>query len=137
METFRADPAQYERLRERLRDLYERGIKSVALEEKVEQEARLLGADALSRTDLDKLRRGLVKRPREFDKAVALWNVLFSGRYGLPEAEDSEPAASSDGGAAASVHEYFHASVRFFDVHQHRNVRAKTDLLGRFLFYHF
>jgi hypothetical protein len=137
MENFRGDPAQYERLVDRLRDLYKRGIKSVALEGKVEQEARLLGADALSRTDLDKLRKGIVKRPREFEKAVALWNVLFSGKYGLPEADASETGASGGDEAAASPHEYFHASVRFFHVHQQRKKRVSVDLLGRFAFYHY
>jgi hypothetical protein len=122
---------------ERLVYLYERGIKSGSLEGKVEQEARRLGADALSRTDLDKLRRGVVKRPREFEKAVALWNVLFSGKYGLPAADASETGASAEGEAAPSAHEYFHASVKFFDVHQHRQTRAKKSLLGRFMFYHF
>ena len=27
--------------------------------------------------------------------------------------------------------------MKFFDIHQHRQTRAKTDLLGRFMFYHF
>lgn len=137
MEIFRADPAQYERMRERLCDLYERGIKSGELEGMVEQEARLLGADALARTDIDKLRKGLVKKPREFSKAVALWNVLFSGKYRLPAADASETGAPAESAAVPSVHEFFHASVTFFDVHQHRQNRAKTDLPGRFMFYHF
>jgi hypothetical protein len=137
MENFRGDPAQYERMVERLGYLYERGIKSVSLEGKVEQEARRLGVDALSRTDLDKLRKGTVKRPRDFEKAVALWNVLFSGRHGLPTPDASETGASAEGEAAPSVHEYFHASVKFFDVHKHRQKRVSVDLLGRFAFYHY
>jgi hypothetical protein len=85
----------------------------------VGQEALRLGADALGRTDIDKLRKGIVKKPREFSKAVALWSVVFSPKYGLPTAEASETGASAEGEAVASGgHEYFHASVRFFDVHR-------------------
>ena len=130
MEEFRGDQAQFERLREALRALHASGkAKSAQLERLAKQEAARLGTSAMSRTDFDKFREGIVTRPRGLQKVLLLWNVVFSENFLLPGAR-----AVYDG---ASNHSFFHSAVQFFDVHQHRNKRLKVDLHGRFVFYHY
>jgi hypothetical protein len=139
MEEFRGKPEQYERLKTALKQLYEGGIKSAEIEVMAEKEAKRLGlGDWMTRTDMDKFRSGVVAKPRGFLRAVPVWNVVFSTRYHFPTADGSEPpppdAVLQD---APGPHGFFHSSVKFFDVHQHRQTRAKKGLLGRFAFYHF
>jgi hypothetical protein len=130
MEEFRGDYEQFERLRERLRVLHETGrAKSAELERLSKEEARRLGTAYMTRTDIDKFREGTVTRPRDLKKVLPLWNVVFSDNFLLPAA----PAVSD----RASDHPFFDSVVQFFDVHQHRQTRAKKNLLGRFMFYHF
>jgi hypothetical protein len=133
MEEFRGDAEQYERLRDRLRDLHEaKTVKSAELERLAKIEAKALGTSCMTRQDIDKFREGTVTRPREIQKVLPLWNVVFSEKFRLPGA----PAIAGDAPALAE-HDFFHSSVTFFHVHQHRKTRAKTDLVGRFVFYHF
>jgi hypothetical protein len=130
MEEFRGDPAQLEQLRERLRALHETGrAKSAELERLSREEARRLGTAHMTRTDIDKFREGIVTRPRDLKKVLPLWNVVFSENFLLP----ATPAVSD----RATDHPFFDSAVQFFDVHQHRQKRAKINLLGRFTFYHF
>jgi hypothetical protein len=132
MEEFRGDPEQFERLRDRLRALHAaKTIKSAELERLAKTEAKALGTAFMTRTDIDKFREGTVTRPREIQKVLPLWNVVFSEKFLLPGA----PAIAGD--APAHEHDFFHSSVRFFDVHQHRSTRVGIDLPGRFVFYHF
>src|SRR5689334_4267569 len=139
MDEFRGTPEQYERLREALRTLYDTDVKSAEIEGLAQKEAKRLGIDDwMTRTDLDKFRKEEVEKPRGIRRVVAVWNVVFSPEYHLPTAVRPEPP-SSDSGLQHSPgpHGFFHACVAFFDVHQHRQIRAKTDILGRFRFYHF
>lgn len=130
MEEFRGDQAQFERLREALRALHaSEKAKSAQLERLAKQEAAALGTSAMSRTDIDKFREGTVTRPRDLQKVLPLWNVVFSENFLLPGAR----AVSGN----ASDHPFFYSAVRFFDVHQHRNKRLKVDLHGKFVFYHY
>jgi hypothetical protein len=64
MDDFRGEEAQYNRLREALRRLYALNIKSGQLERMVEEEAARIGVGAMTRTDIDKFRKGEVGRPR-------------------------------------------------------------------------
>jgi hypothetical protein len=141
MDEFRGAPEQYKRLKAALEQLYEADIKSAQLVTLAREEAARLGINVLdcaTYTDLNKLRTGEVKKARVFRRLIPVWNVVFSGRYHLPTADPSEPpppeAALPDGPAP---HGFFDACVSFFDVHQHRQTRAKKNLLGRFMFYHF
>jgi hypothetical protein len=130
MEEFRGDHAQFERLRDVLRALHEKGkAKSALLERLAKEEARRLGISAMTRTDIDKFREGTVTRPRDPQKVVPLWNVVFSENFLLP-------AASAVSGGAVD-HPFFYSALKFFDVHQHRNKRLKVDLHGKFVFYHY
>ena len=136
MDDFRGEDAQYTRLREALGRLYALKIKSGQLEHMVEPEARRIGVEAMARTDIDKFRKGEVGRPRDIRRIIPLWRVVFSPAFLLPTAD---PAGQEDARSPQSggVHGFFHAAVQFYDVHQHRQTRAKTGLLGRFAFYHF
>jgi hypothetical protein len=130
MEEFRGDHAQFERLREAVRALHASGkAKAAQLERLAKQEAAALGTSAMTRTDIDKFREGIVTRPRDLQKVLPLWNVVFSENFLLPGAR-----AVSD---SASDHPFFYSAVQFFDVHQHRNKRLKVDLHGKFAFYHY
>jgi hypothetical protein len=134
MEAFKGEPGQVERLRAEIRALHARKIKTAELMRRVEKEAESLGISCMSRTDIDKFRTGTVDRPREIEKLVPLWNVVFSDPFLRRDPPPSPDAAKE---SINPEHEFFYSAVKFFDVHQHRNVRAKTDLLGRFIFYHF
>jgi hypothetical protein len=139
MDEFRGEAAQYDRLRKALWTLYDGDIKSAEIEGLAKKEANLLGIDDwMARTDLDKFREGEVKKPRGIRRVVPVWNVVFSPKYHLPTADRPEPPPS-DGGLqdGPGPHGFFDACVMFFDVHQHRQVRARKNLLGRFMFYHF
>jgi hypothetical protein len=130
MEEFRGDHAQFERLRDALRALHESGkAKSALLERLAKEEARRLGISAMTRTDIDKFREGTVTRPRDPQKVLPLWNVVFSENFLLPAAS----AVSGNG----LDHSFFYSALKFFDVHQHRNKRLKVDLHGKFVFYHY
>ena len=133
MEDFRGEEAQYTRLREALRRLYTLNVKSGQLERMVQPEARRIGVEAMSRTDIDKFRKGEVGRPRDIRRVLPLWRVVFSPEFLLPTADQDNSRSPQSGG----LHDFFHAAVKFYDVHQHRQTRAKTGLLGRFAFYHF
>jgi hypothetical protein len=135
MEDFRGEEAQYNRLREALRRLYALNIKSGLLEGLVKKEAQRIGVAAMARTDIDKFRKGEVGRPRDIRRILPLWSVVFSPVFLLPTAD---PAGPDDQRPRQSgIHEFFHAAVKFYDVHKHRQARTKIDLLGRFAFYHF
>jgi len=134
MEDFRGSDTQYARLRTALRDLYEANVKSGQLERLVTQEALRMGVEAISRTDIDKFRKGEVDRPRDFRKIIPLWTVVFSPKFLLPTADGDRPEPSNtDGGP----HEFFHAAHRFFDVNKEAVTDIQHDLPGRFQFYHF
>ena len=137
MDEFRGEDAQYERLRDALRTLYNLSVKSAQLERLAEKEAQRLGTGCMSRTSIDKFRTGEVDRPREIRTVFPLWNAVFSPKFGLPTADRSEPVSPGQLNGSAGAHDYFHSSVRFFDVHKHRQARVTVDLLGRFAFYHF
>src|SRR2546429_6720650 len=122
MEAFRGEPAQVEKLRAEIRVLPEKKIKSADLARRVEKEANSLGIGCMSRTDIDKFRTGVVDRPRDIQKALPLWNVVFSDPFLRPDAPPS-PAAAPD--LVNPEHAFFYAAVKFFDVHQHRNKRLK------------
>ena len=78
MEEFRGDSEQFERLRAALRALHaDNKVKSAQLERLAKKEAKSLGTSFMSRTDIDKFRNGEVARPREIQKVVPLWNVVF------------------------------------------------------------
>ena len=128
------EPEQFERLRAAIRALHARKIKSAELERRVEKEAKSLGIGFMSRTDIDKFRTGAVDRPRDIQKVVPLWNVVFSDPFLLRDPPPS-PVAAED--SINPEHEFFYSAVKFFDVHQHRNTRPKVDLIGQFVFYHF
>jgi hypothetical protein len=133
MEDFRGKDAQYDRLRDALRTLYDLNVKSGQLERMVKPEADRMGVEAMTRTDIDKFRKGDVERPRDIRRILPLWSVVFSPEFLLPTAETATDSRSTP----SSVHDFFHAAVQFYDVHQHRQTRTKLDLLGRFAFYHF
>jgi hypothetical protein len=136
MDDFRGITSQIEELREGLRTLYP-DYKAGLLEKYAKEEADRLGLDWMTRQDIDKFRlgaaRGGVDKPRDPQRLIPLWNVLFSGRYPLPTAKSDDSGLLDIQGP----HGFYHASLKFFHVHQHRNLRAKKDLLGRFAFYHF
>ena len=134
MEPFKGESGQVEQLRAELRVLYDRDIKSGELVRRVEKEAKSLGIECMTRWDIHKLRTGTVKRPRDIEKAVALWNVVFSDPFLRRDAPPSPVAADN---LNTPEHEFFHSSVKFFHVRQHHETRAKDNLPGRFMFYHF
>lgn len=134
MEEFKGEPEQVERLRAEIRALHARKIKSAELMRRVEKEAKSLGIGCMSRTDIDKFRTGAVDRPRDIQKAVPLWNVVFSDPF-LRRDPPPSPDAAKD--SINPEHEFFYSAVKFFDIHQHRNTRLKVDLIGKFVFYHY
>ena len=67
MEEFRGDPEQIERLRDAVRALHKNEtVKSVQLERLAKKEAQLLGTPCMTRTDIDKFRKGKITRPNDF-----------------------------------------------------------------------
>src|SRR5260370_19770920 len=84
----------------------------------------------MSRTDIDKFRKGLVKSPRQIQRVIPLWNVVFSPEFMMPTADRSEPARpDGPSKAAEGLHDFFHSSLKFFDVHQHRSIRVGIRLI--------
>ena len=103
MEEFKGEPEQVERLRAAIRALHAKKIKSAELVRRVEKEAKSRGISSMSRTDIDKFRTGVVDRPRDIEKAVPLWNVVFSDPLLRPDAP--APAAAKD--SVNPEHEFF------------------------------
>jgi len=142
MEEFQGEDALVEKVRDAVAFLYGRKIKSGKLERMVRPEAQRMGWAAMSRQDIDKFRKGPgnggVGRPNDIRKIYALWNVVSDERFGLPTAQHSGAAIPVESQPEnAEAHEFFQALVKFFDIHQHRNARAKTDIVGRLVFYIF
>ena len=112
--------------------------KSAQLEAMAKDEARLLGTGWPNRQDIDKYREGTVKKARDFRKVIPLWNVVFFPKYRLPTADYSEPPPP-DGGLTgrSGPHGFFMPAWRFSMFISTGISAPKTDLLGRFMFYHF
>ena len=136
--------SQYERLRAYLQRLYDpHEINSTLL---IQAIAEVKGGKAAvpKRTDLDKIRRGEIKKPKG-PEIQNLWEIVhtkYGGVLGIkasgfPKSLNDYDAAPGPVSSGEADHSFFEALSRFYDVHKHRNSRLVRFLTGRFVFYHF